>query len=380
MRKIVLPGIAMIGVTYSFARFSFGLFLPNISASLSLTESNAGIVGSTAYISYTLALFTSAFLIQKFGQLRMIQLSGISAFIGLLGIAISQEFSLLALSSFIAGIGSGWASPAYSQVASTALQTKDKDQGNTWINSGTSFGIMLSGPVALLFTEYWRFAYVLFAIIALVVLVWNNLSIPSQDMRSNITRTKLQWLPAIKKARFLLVASLIIGGISSIFWTFSRSYLTVVYDMNMNESVLFWILMGISGVVGGIAGGLINRAGLALSYRLILIMMLLSLFFITIPTTITVYFSSVFFGISYIFLTGLFIVWSTRIFKSNPSIGVSLSFLSLGVGQSFGSAIAGGMIDMTSYTLSFMLFSFIGIFGLFVPINNRFNRVKVESN
>ncbi len=377
MRKIVLPGIAMIGVTYSFARFSFGLFLPNISASLSLTESNAGVVGSTAYISYTLALFTSAFLIQKFGQLRMIQLSGISAIIGLLGIAISQEFYLLALSSFIAGIGSGWASPAFSQVASTNLQTKDKDQGNTWINSGTSFGIMLSGPVALVFTEYWRFAYVLFAIITLVVLVWNNLSIPSQDMRSNITRTKLQWLPVIKKARFLLVASLIIGGISSIFWTFSRSYLTVVYDMSMNESVLFWILMGISGVVGGIAGGLINRVGLALSYRLILIMMLLSLFFITIPSSITVYSSAVFFGISYIFMTGLFIVWSTRIFKSNPSIGVSLSFLSLGVGQSFGSAIAGGMIDMTSYTLSFMLFSLIGLLGLFVPISSR---VKNESN
>ncbi|WP_285804086.1 hypothetical protein [Alkalicoccobacillus plakortidis] len=41
MWKYVFPGIAMIGVTYAFARFSFGLFLPNISESLNLSESDA---------------------------------------------------------------------------------------------------------------------------------------------------------------------------------------------------------------------------------------------------------------------------------------------------------------------------------------------------
>lgn len=369
MKKIVLPGIAMIAVTYSFARFSFGLFLPNISSSLGLTESNAGVVGSTAYISYTLALFTSTFLIQKFGQLRLIQLSGISAIIGLVGIALSQEFYLLALSSFIAGIGSGWASPAFSQVASTALQKKDKDRGNIWINSGSSFGIILSGSVALLFTEYWRLSYVLFAILAFIVLVWNTLSIPAQGSSTHKTQTKLHWWPAIKKAKFLLVVSLIIGISSSIYWTFSRSYLTVVYDMSTNESVVFWILMGISGVFGGFAGELINRVGLALSYRLVLVMMLLSIYSITIPTMITVYSSAVLFGISYIIMTGLFIVWSSRIFKLTPSIGVSLSFLLLGVGQSVGSSIAGGIIGSTSYSLGFMLFALTGLVGLFIPIN-----------
>ncbi|MEW9501738.1 MFS transporter [Jeotgalibacillus marinus] len=369
MKKIVLPGIAMIAVTYSFARFSFGLFLPNISSSLGLTESNAGVVGSTAYISYTLALFTSTFLIQKFGQLRLIQLSGISAIIGLVGIALSQEFYLLALSSFIAGIGSGWASPAFSQVASTALQKKDKDRGNIWINSGSSFGIILSGSVALLFTEYWRLSYVLFAILAFIVLVWNTLSIPAQGSSTHKTQTKLHWWLAIKKAKFLLVVSLIIGISSSIFWTFSRSYLTVVYDMSTNESVVFWILMGTSGVFGGFAGELINRVGLALSYRLVLVMMLLSIYSITIPTMITVYSSAVLFGISYIIMTGLFIVWSSRIFKLTPSIGVSLSFLLLGVGQSVGSSIAGGIIGSTSYSLGFMLFALTGLVGLFIPIN-----------
>lgn len=32
-----------------------------------------------------------------------------------------------------------------------------------------SFGLLVSGPIALLFTEYWRLAYLLFVMIALAV-------------------------------------------------------------------------------------------------------------------------------------------------------------------------------------------------------------------
>ena len=42
--KIVLPGIAMITTTYGLGRFSFGLFLPNISNDLQLSASQAGII------------------------------------------------------------------------------------------------------------------------------------------------------------------------------------------------------------------------------------------------------------------------------------------------------------------------------------------------
>ena len=370
MWKYVLPGIAMIGVTYAFARLSFGLFLPHISVSLDLTESLAGAVSSIAFISYAFALLTSSFFIQRWGSLKVIQFAGWSAVLGLLGIASSTGFSMLIFSSFIAGLGSGWSSPAYAQVAILHLKKVDRDKGNTWINTGTSFGLILSGPIALLFTEHWRLSYLFFAVIAFLVLIWNTKAIPSEEI-SSATRDKRKWLPLLKRAKLMLLASFIVGFSSSIFWTFSRSFLTVVHNMSQVESVFFWVLMGVSGIIGGLAGGFVNKSGIKLSFRVTLVLMSAALLFITIPGAITIYSASVLFGITYICMTGILIVWSIRIFPDFPSIGVSLSFLLLGIGQSLGSSIGGTVIEATSYSVGFIVFFLIGLLGLFVPFQNQ---------
>ncbi|MGD7043126.1 MFS transporter [Jeotgalibacillus proteolyticus] len=369
MWRFVLPGIAMIGVTFAFARFSFGLFLPPISETLNLSESNAGFVGSTAYAAYCLALLTSSYFIQKWGQFRVVQFAGLSVIIGLLGIAFSPNFYALACSTFIAGLGSGWASPAYAQVATESFTNKDQDRGNTWMNSGTSFGLVVTSPIALLFTDQWRLAFILFAVIALAVTVWNMRVLPSKRPES-VPTEKPKSFSFVKQAKFLLAASFVIGLSSSIFWTFSRSYLTSVHEMSEGESVLFWVVMGLAGIIGGAAGGLIQKAGLGSSYRLTLLMMMLGVTGITIPNSVSIYFSAALFGAAYILMTGIFIVWASRIFPNLPSMGVSLSFLFLGIGQSLGSSVAGGIIQAVSYPFSFLLFALIGLVGLFVRVKH----------
>lgn len=177
----------------------------------------------------------------------------------------------------------------------------------------------------------------------------------------------MNWLSVMNKSKFLLLASLISGISSSIYWTFSRSYITVEYNMTTNESVVFWIIMGVAGIVGGAAGGFIQKLGLAWSYRLLLFLLFISIVLLTAPLNWTHYFSAALFGSSYIFLTGLFIVWATRIFSVLPALGVSLSFLALGIGQALGSFFAGRLIEMTSYPFSFILFAGIGLIGLLFP-------------
>ncbi|MFD1137117.1 MFS transporter [Paenibacillus urinalis] len=371
MWKIVFPALGMIAVTYALARLSFGLFLPNISDSLGLSESEGGIVGSTAYVSYSLALLISSFLIERAGQYKVNLIAGMTAVLGLLGIAASQSFLHLVISMLVAGLGSGLASPALSQMAQHTLSNKELDQGNTWINSGTSVGVILTGPVVLLFTEHWRLSYYFFAFIAVIVWIWNYLVIPSDQDKKSSARSQTKWLSAINKAKFLIAASLVIGISSSIYWTFSRSFITSEYGFTTNESVVFWIILGIAGILGGFAGGFIQRLGLARSYRLLLVVMLISILLLTVPNQVTVYISAGLFGSTYIFLTGLFIVWATRIFSILPALGVSLSFLALGIGQSLGSLIAGSTIEMTSYPFSFTLFAGLGIIALFIPAQQK---------
>ncbi|MCM2677499.1 MFS transporter [Alkalicoccobacillus plakortidis] len=135
-------------------------------------------------MAYTLALISSAYLIWKYGHLRVIQFAGISAVIGLLGISLAPNLYVLVLATFIAGLGSGWSSPAFAQVASELIVKKDRDKGNTWMNSGTSFGIIVSGPIALFFTEHWRLSFLLFTALALAVFIWNTYSIPTRNLDS----------------------------------------------------------------------------------------------------------------------------------------------------------------------------------------------------
>lgn len=383
MKRIVFPGIAMIGVSYAFARFSFGMFLPDIAESLELTEAASGAISSLAYLAYCLALLTSSVFIYRTGAHTVVQMAGFSAVVGMIGIAIAPNIYVLTFGVLVAGLSSGWTSPALSQVAVSTLQPSDRDRGNTWINTGTSFGLILSGPVVLLFTEHWRLSYSLFALIGIGVMLWNWKSVPEGESRKKekpIMRDKLfnQW----KKSGYLLIASFLVGTSSAIYWTFSRSYLTIEYDMSYLESVVFWIMMGISGILGGIAGGSIKQFGLAMAYRFTLVIMASSIAMITVPSVLMIYVSGILFGIAYIFMTGIFIVWGTRLFINNPSVAVSLSFLFLGIGQSLGSFTAGGIIEIASYTVGFLLFAGIGLVGLALPIktndkNDQSNQNKI---
>ena len=369
MWKIVLPGIAMIGVTYAFARYSFGLFLPEISSALNLSESQSGLIGSVAYAAYTLALVTAAIFIHKMSARRVVLYSGATAFIGMLGMAASQGFYTLAISAFVAGLGSGWVSPAFSQVVVQSLESRERDKGNTWINTGTSVGVVASGPVALAFAEQWRWGYVLFAILAFLTLWWNARAIARPVKEPERSTGKQFTLSMLGQVYFMIIAAIGIGFSSSIYWTFSRSYLTEVHDFSTTGSMLFWIVMGAAGIIGGIAGAIIQRIGLGWSYRLGVLVATASLVTLTVAHPVAIYLSAVLFGISFIFMTGLFIVWGTRHFPDTPSVGVSLSFFSLGIGQSLGSIGAGALIDGMSYPIAFLSFAAIGLLFIFIKTN-----------
>ena len=50
-----LFGAALVAISYGLARFAFGLFVPSISAELSLTSYLVGIIGALPFISFVLS-------------------------------------------------------------------------------------------------------------------------------------------------------------------------------------------------------------------------------------------------------------------------------------------------------------------------------------
>lgn len=369
MLKLVAPGTAMIAVTYAFARFSFGLFLPEMSTTLELSESQAGLVGTLGYISYAFALLCSNLMIEKYGQRKVVHACGVTSVVGLLTIAFSPTLFFLGLGICIAGLGSGWSSTVYSKVAKTSLPKAKRDQANSWMNTGTSFGVIVSGPIALFFSDHWRSAFLFFAVLSFFTLIWNFIAIPSTSEREKgEERDSFNYRDILKRTSYLLPASILIGLSTSIYWTFSRSYLTTVYNMTTQMSIVFWVIMGIAGIGGSLAGKLIQSKGLAYAFRIFLIVLMSSIALIVISNTTIIYLSAVLFGISYIAMTGVLLVWGTRCFPDSPYIGVSLSFFFLGIGQTIGSSLAGLSIENVSFPVSFLLFAGIGTLALFMPV------------
>lgn len=111
--KLVFPGIAMIATTYGLGRFSFGLFLPDITNDLSLSASQAGLISSLFYLAYCFTIVYSTLQKDTIGPKRMIILAGISVVIGLITIGVSSNAIILSIGVIFTGASTGLVSPPY---------------------------------------------------------------------------------------------------------------------------------------------------------------------------------------------------------------------------------------------------------------------------
>ncbi|RIM14325.1 MFS transporter, partial [Staphylococcus cohnii] len=86
------------------------------------------------------------------------------------------------------------------------------------------------------------------------------------------------------------------------------------------------------------------------------------------------------FGASYIFLTGVLLVWGVKIFLRNASLGIGIPFLMLAVGQVLGSVIAGTLIDNLNYGSTFVIYGLIGLLALAIYPTVDVKPSKVDEN
>src|SRR3712207_6168370 len=108
----------------------------------------------------------------------MAVVAGTVAVVGMAAVASAPSAWVLALGVLAAGSSSGLASPPMGEAVVRSIRRGLQDRANTLINSGTSIGVALSGPAALLLAEQWRLAWAAFAFIGLLVLLWNARVIP----------------------------------------------------------------------------------------------------------------------------------------------------------------------------------------------------------
>lgn len=367
--KIGALGFALIAVCYGFARFAFGLFLPQIGGDIELSSTVAGTISGGAFAMYCIAILVSARLSELFGPRPVAVVAAVVAAVGMLGVAVSTTSIWLAVSVILAGVSTGLASPPLADAVGLSVQARHRDLTNTVINAGTSAGVVVSGVVALSMGRDWRWVFMIFAVAALVmaVLVFVALSSVSKDTsercRANAEKAPSGFPAFHSNLKRLVMAAFLMGAASTALWSFGGAIAQQRLGWMTEQVGLLWTVIGAAGVFGAGAGWLTSRFGINWVHWLSLSALAASVVVVGLPfttTTLTLA-GGVLFGAAYVMLTGVYLVWGTEALPERPGTGLTIGFLAISIGQTLGSPLFGLLMDYVSLEVAILSYAILGL-------------------
>lgn len=341
-------GLAIVAVTYGLARYSFGLFIPEITKELALTPNVLGFIASSSYIGFLLSTLTAAWLSNRFSPRFPIMLGGLCAALGMLIVANAPNSSWLIIGIFIAGTSPGFAYPPFSELILNRIEAEDQDKTYAWINSGTGFGVALMGPIVLFSAFEWRTAYTIFAVLAVLAVIssWFTASTKEASSaqmasaRHNQPKGKRNSFMAIIRlegASSILLVAFFFGLVCSIYWTYAVDLLFDPGEMS-NIRAIYWTVIGAAGMLGFAAGPIVGRFGLRPAYRVLFVITGIavgSLPFIA-GNNLAIMISAAIFGLGFIISTAFLGMWAMRTFAQAPATGFAIVFFLISLGQAVG--------------------------------------------
>lgn len=364
--RLSATGFALIAVCYGFARFAFGLFLPEIRADLAISPTIGGFIAGGSFFGYCIAIIASAYLTERFGPRLIAGGAGLVAAAGLAAIAMATSAPVLAAAVLFAGASTGLASPPLAAAVSRAVRRERQDATNTVINAGTSVGVALTGPTALLLGTQWRLAFVLFATASLAVAIAAFVFIP-RDIAPRDSKDRAIGKGSMPKlsadlAR-LMIAAFLMGAASTAIWSFGGELTTRSLHWTGEQTGLLWIVIGSAGIFGGLAGTLVARFGVNTPHFFSLLALACGIVCIgwSGTTVILAFFGAALFGAAYILLTGVYLVWGVSAMPERPATGLTIAFLMIAVGQTAGSPVFGFLLGQITVDFAIVSFACLGV-------------------
>lgn len=356
---LISAGVAVIAATYGLGRYAYGLFLPEIREDFGLSTAVLGLIASGSYAAFLIGTAVSSVVAARTGPRFPVVIGGLSAATGMLMIGTSQGPLVLAAGVVLAGSGSGWAYPPMPDAVARLVNEERRARTLTAINSGTSYGVMLAGPVALLAGSQWRVAWLAFAALALCATLWNARLLPGKagpGETAALPRLRWSWFVCPRSGP-LLVAALMLGLTSAVYWTFAVDLISQTGSFSGAGGRIFFVCVGVAGIFGGLAGSLIGRFGLRGTFRAAVLVLAVSLCLLplTISSWAGVLGSGLLFGVAFIMMTGASAVWVMEVFRDRPSAGLGAYLLIFSVGQLVGPVLAGLIADPLGLEAAFYL-------------------------
>ncbi|WP_353981236.1 MFS transporter [Salinicola endophyticus] len=358
-------GAVLIAISYGVARFAFGLFVPQIRDDLALTTYTIGVIGALPLVSFLLSTGFAPVLANRLGARYAAM---ISASFGVAGLAlISQAASAITLGIgvFSCGICTGLMMPALTTGMQAVVKRALHARVSSFMNAGTSIGIMVAVPTVILMTGAWRTAYLSFTALAIAGLCATWFFLPAVSRLTPAEAAPpppLGELPWSRLVRLSLFAFLM-GFVSSAYWIFAPDLVITLGGGSAGATGWLWFAVGVAGLGGAVVADLADRNNPPITQALMLMMLAASMLLLAANPAqpgLTL-FSALIFGLSYMSLTGLYLMTGIRLLPGRLSAGPVFPFMAVALGQATGSPVIGRLIDLFDYTYAFSLIAALGI-------------------
>ncbi|WP_235191038.1 YbfB/YjiJ family MFS transporter [Amycolatopsis rifamycinica] len=329
-------GAVVIALCYGFARYAYGPFVPRFSETFGLTTLGVGVLGGLSTAGYGVGLLLAPRTSARSAR-GTVLVAAAAATLGLGLMALAPHVAVFGAGIAVAGAGAGLVSPGVAQLIGETVGTRTRDRAQTWANTGTGLGLAASAFTPLL-AFGWPVIWAAFAALGVAVtsLAWRALprSAGPEDVPA----------PAgpVRGMGPLLANSVLIGVTSAPYWTFSTSRLAET-GLGPVAATWCWATIGVAGLLGGLAGRAAGRAGLRTVNLATWTLAAAGIALLALPHpgVAVALLSSALFGVTYMALTGLCILWAARLVPDRPARGITWSFAGLGVGQTVASPLAG---------------------------------------
>ncbi|MFD2207855.1 MFS transporter [Kiloniella antarctica] len=385
---LVGPGLCITATSYGLCRYAYGLFIPIFREEFNLSDEALAYIASISYASYFLVALLGIYISSKIDPRKSLLLGGMTAVVGMMLIATALSPAMLVLGVALAGVTPGLAYTPVSELVVTFVSPNRQRSIYAIINSGTSLGVLLSGPVAILFEGAWRWSWVGFSGFALLATLWCAWVIPKvpKDRKAKKNSTVSITISTFlhpERLRLLIIA-FVIGIATSVYWTFSVDLISTsegksgeIFGYVFNSELvaqLFWIVVGIAGFGGMFAGYVVNKMGIVLAMALFQIGITTATALLASTDHIAaIILSAVLFGAFFVFVAAALGMWSLSLFNDVPAVGFGFTFLMLSVGQFIGPVLTANLVGSIGLQGVFFLSAVVaGSIVFLLPLRREF--------
>ena len=352
--KLLVASFLTILACLGFARFAFGMILPNLQADLSISTTIAGFIGTANFIGYLIGIIFASWVYKTFATDRLIATSLFLQGLSMIAMTFSHNYIILSVFYFCTGFFGAIANISIMVYLAHTIPEHIRGKALGLAVSGNGIAIILSGFIVpyleTIYAAYsWRVSWSLFALsIILIAFIVKN----SLENRSNQHKTQTSNPKALlQSSSFWKISSLyfIFGVTYVVYVTFFVSASIDKWQVSSELSGLFWALFGFICIFGGpLFGAMADKIGayktLMLVFSLQTIANIILVF--NVPQTF-LWFSVLSFGISVWSIPSLITLLCSQHFGLEKTAqAFSLVTLIFAIGQVIAPISAGFLYDL----------------------------------